>query len=142
MAGVLLPPLGGGTTLSYSTAPAISWSTDFESARAMARLQGMPMIVKFDSPSCAACKKLDKETFSAPSVVAEAKRFVAVKQTVDGPGPAEDLADKVGVQGYPTVVFYSRRGDLLPSPRFGGFVSEEEMLAAMKAVESLPAISN
>src|SRR5262249_34672942 len=79
-----------------------------------ARAEHKPVMIDFFAEWCAACKELDRETYVAPTVVAEASRFVRIK--VDGTNaldPLDALYARFGVNGLPTVAFVSSDGKVL-----------------------------
>jgi thiol:disulfide interchange protein DsbD len=88
-----------------------------DAALVRARAEGKPVMIDFFAEWCAACKELDRETYVAPSVVAEAERFVRIK--VDGTNaqdPVDVLYQRFGVNGLPTVAFVSSSGKVLDDP--------------------------
>jgi thiol:disulfide interchange protein DsbD len=96
-----------------------------------------PVMIDFFAEWCAACKELDKHTYTSPKVVAETGRFIAIK--VDGTNDHEvldKLYERFGVQGLPTVAFVDARGAVLQNPKVTGFLPPEEFLAEMKKVPS------
>jgi thiol:disulfide interchange protein DsbD len=108
----------------------------FESALAQARAQGRPVLIDFFADWCAACKELDRETYVAPEVVQEGRRFFTIK--VDGTNEAQAvqaLYERFGVQGLPTVAFVSSQGRVLQSPRVTGFLEPAPFLAELRKVQ-------
>jgi thiol:disulfide interchange protein DsbD len=106
-----------------------------DGALAEARAQGKPVMIDFFAEWCAACKELDRDVYVAPSVVDEASRFVSIK--VDGTTEADaidQLYQRFGVQGLPTVAFVSSRGEMLPDPRITGYLEPEQFLVELKKV--------
>lgn len=107
----------------------------FEAALARARASGQPVMIDFFAEWCAACKELDRFTYVAPAVQAEARRFVSVK--VDGTNENDDvdkLYERFGVKGLPTVAFVDSSGNLLSEPRVTGFLAPEEFLRELQKV--------
>lgn len=107
----------------------------FEKVLATAKADCKPVMIDFFADWCAACKELDKFTYTAAPVMAEADRFVKVK--VDGTDD-HDLLDQLykryGVQGLPTVVFIDPMGQVLESPRVTGFVKADDFVGELKKV--------
>jgi len=126
-------------------AGAAEWETDFAKASAQASKSGMYMLLDFSgSDWCGWCMKLDKEVFSQ----AEFKTFAKGKLVcvlVDFPqqkiqsktvkAQNAKLANKYGVQGYPTVVVLSPEGDLVETTGYqkGGAPKYVESLKQMIA---------
>ena len=114
---------------------AIAWSYDFEEGMAQARESGKPVMVDVFGTLCAPCKLLDETVFSRADVAEASTGFVPIK--VDGDKYSE-VKDKLGVTGYPTVVFL--RGDGTELGRSKGAVPYDIMLEAMaKAQETFAA---
>jgi thioredoxin:protein disulfide reductase len=113
----------------------VTWLHDEQSAMALARAEGRPMIIDFWADWCAACKELDRTVWSDASVLQETRRFVALKLDGTSDNPAfEGAVKKYGVVGLPTVVLIDSRGRELPD-RIMGAVPESEMLAKLREVD-------
>lgn len=107
----------------------------FDAALEDAKAQGHPVMIDFFAEWCAACKELDKFTYSDPAVRAEAERFVSVK--VDATEDTEALTElqkRYGIVGLPTVVFVNAKGQTCKRPRVTGFVEAEAYLPLMRSV--------
>lgn len=114
---------------------AVEWTLDYEGALVQARAEGKPVIIDFYADWCAACKELDKFTYTDPTVMEEASRFVTVK--VDGTiedDRIQKLYDRYGIQGLPTVVFLDGDGKALDDPRVTGFLDAPKFLEEMRKV--------
>jgi thiol:disulfide interchange protein DsbD len=108
----------------------------FDRALAQAAQDHRPVLIDFAADWCAACKELDRETYSAAPVVAEGQRFVTIK--VDGtnePESVQALYKRFGVQGLPTIAFVSSAGALLNSPRVTGFIEPDAFLSELHKVQ-------
>jgi thiol:disulfide interchange protein DsbD len=106
-----------------------------DAALARARAEHKPVMIDFFAEWCAACKELDRETYVAPAVVAEAERFVRIK--VDGTNavdPVDTLYQRFGVNGLPTVAFVSSDGKVLDDPRVTGFLGPEKFTETLRQV--------
>src|SRR5215469_2917701 len=106
-----------------------------DAALARARAEHRPVMIDFFAEWCAACKELDRETYVAPTVVAEAQRFVRIK--VDGTNaldPLDTLYQRFGINGLPTVAFVSSEGKVLDDPRVTGFFREAKFTEALRRV--------
>lgn len=92
-----------------------------------------PFLIDFYADWCAACKRLDQETFSDKRVAEQARRFVMVR--VDCTSPDDKtrvLTRRYGVSGLPTIVFLSPKGEEVRGERIVGFLGPPEMLQKMK----------
>ena len=108
-----------------STAFAASglWMTDFEAAQKKAAAENKAMLVDFTgSDWCGWCIKLDDEVFSeeafqdyaAESLVLVEIDFPRSKpQTDELKAQNKALAEKFGIQGFPTILIFTPNGDLI-----------------------------
>lgn len=97
-----------------------TWHSDFSKAQAAAKADHKLLLLDFTgSDWCIWCKKLEAEVFSKP----EFQKYAAdhlVLMTVDFPRSKplaatvrkqnEELAEKYGIQGFPTVVVLNSAG--------------------------------
>ena len=96
------------------------WFTDLAKAQAAAKKQHKLVLMDFNgSDWCPACKTLKKQVFSSPDFQAYARQnlvLVDVDFPENKPQPAkikkanEALAEKFGVDGFPTVVVLASDG--------------------------------
>ena len=129
-AGVLLIL---GATQPSST---LSWENlSVSQAQAKAREGKRPLLIDFTATWCVACKELDKWTFSAPAVRAEAGRFVAIKfdATNDDDPAVEAIMEELNVVGLPTVLIFNSSGQ--EAVRCTDFVPAEGFLEVLKQVQ-------
>lgn len=113
----------------------IVWLSDHEEAMSVARAESKPVMIDFYADWCAACKELDKYTYTDDAVAAEAERFVNLK--IDGTVEDEAilaLYERYKVQGLPTIVFLDPDGKVMDDPRVTGFVDAPKFLELMKKV--------
>ncbi len=113
----------------------LPWRHDLAPALAEGAASGKPVVVDFSASWCAACKELEKYTFSDPAVADEMKRFILVKVDMTEKTPEnEALKAKYGIVGLPQVVFYDGQGALMAKPRVGEYISAGEFLEALRQV--------
>ncbi|MEI9948136.1 MAG: cytochrome c biogenesis protein CcdA [Pseudomonadota bacterium] len=116
-------------------ADVVTWEHHLETARGRAQRENRPMLVDFGAAWCAACKELDKVTFSSPLVAPEMARFVNVKVDAtnsDDPNVEAALAS-FKVRGLPTVVLFDSHGK--EAARYNDFIPPERFLPAIRAIE-------
>jgi thioredoxin:protein disulfide reductase len=135
--GTLDAPRGSDTVLRWELtwAGEASQPSPVDRALAAARASGKPVMIDFFAEWCAACKELDRATYVAPQVVAEAQRFVRIKvDGTNGQDSLDALYQRFAIEGLPTVAFVSSRGEILAHPRVLGFLGPEEFLEEMRRV--------
>jgi thiol:disulfide interchange protein DsbD len=113
----------------------VTWEHQIEIARSRAQRENRPLLVDFGAAWCAACKELDKVTFSAPDVAMEMSRFVNVKVDAtndDDPKISATLAS-FKVVGLPTVVLFDSRGK--EAARYNDFIPPDRFLPAIRGIE-------
>lgn len=114
----------------------VRWRHDYGAARKEATAAGKPLLLDFGSDNCVWCRKLDATTFRTPAVVELLNdRFVPVK--VDGGGKDSWLAEKAGVEAFPTLVLLSPEGKVLA--RHDGYADAAKLIPLLKqAVPTRP----
>lgn len=110
-----------------------NWLGDDISGRAVAKAAGKPALLDFWADWCAACKELDRETWSDPTVQRELERFVAIKLDLTAKNEANSskLAN-YGIPGLPTVILFDASGREVT--RFFGFKPPREVLELLRSV--------
>jgi thioredoxin-related protein len=100
--------------LSFARAEDVDWRSDYNAARKEAAEKGRPILLDFGYETCTFCRKLDATTFRDPEVI---KRLNAsfVPLRIDIEKDPRHLAEQLGLQKYPTVVFATPDGHVLGS---------------------------
>ena len=123
--GVKLLPQGG-TATAQAPAPSLWLDNDYEGALAKAKAEHKLVLVDTYAQWCAQCKELDEQTWPDPAVQAWIRdHAVAVRLDTDKVRP--DLATKLHIQSYPTVLLLDSDGHELR--RSLGFQKPKVMLA-------------
>jgi thioredoxin-related protein len=92
----------------------VDWRTDYNAARKEAAEKGRPILLDFGYEGCTFCRKLDVTTFRDPEVIKRLNAgFVALR--IDIEKDPRHLAEQLGLQKYPTVVFATPEGHVLGS---------------------------
>lgn len=114
-------------TLAVLSTPALAgetWIADFDAAVDLARKENKDLFVDFTgSDWCGWCKRLDKEVFSHEAFLAAVQKdFVLValdfpqtdevKAKVPNPERNNELLEKHGVQGFPTILLMNVDGEV------------------------------
>jgi thioredoxin-related protein len=99
---------------SFIVAEDVNWRTDYTAARKEAAEKGRPILLDFGYEGCTYCRKLDATTFHDAEVI---KRLNAsfVPLRIDIEKDPRHLAEQLGLQKYPTVVFATSEGHVLGS---------------------------
>jgi thioredoxin-related protein len=112
-----------------------SWYTDWDKGLEAAKKEQKPVIVDFYADWCVYCKKMEKETFTAPEIKKRlAEGWIAIKVdlgirdkqgTFDGKTMTyPQLASYFGVNGLPTYLFIDKEGK--PVYPYPGYVPKEQ----------------
>lgn len=83
--------------------------SDLKEAVAEAKKQKRPIFVDLFAHWCAPCKKLEKNTFSHPSVRVLLSRYLVVKFDIDKPA-GRKLVNRFGVNRFPTTLLLDSQG--------------------------------
>lgn len=78
---------------------------------------------------CGWCRKLDKETFTDPEVVAATKNLVAIRLNPETQQDGAELARRYGIDGFPVVLFL--RPDGAVAGRLDGYYPPRAFLEKM-----------
>jgi len=111
----------GLTLISITASAESSWVTDYKKAQEDAKASKKLMLLEFTgSDWCGWCMKLDREVFSTPEFQNYASRnLILVKldfprrrpQTEALKKQNEQLAQKYGIQGFPTIIVLNGQGE-------------------------------
>ena len=104
----------------------IVWQT-YDAGMRTSRSEGKPAMIHFTAVWCGWCKKMDREVYPQPEVIALASKFSCIK--VDG-DRQPDVTQRYGVTGYPTIVFLDPQGGEVN--RVVGFRDARALLAEMR----------
>lgn len=108
----------------------VQWHHDYNAARSIARERNRPMLLDFGIANCYWCKQLDATTFRDPGIVRVlSEKFVLVK--IDA-GRTPAIAQAMGVNAYPTLIFLSPEGKVLS--RQDGYVDAARMQGLLAKV--------
>jgi thiol:disulfide interchange protein DsbD len=113
----------------------IDWTEDFQAAKLRALSEERPMLIDFGADWCGACQELERDVLSDPRVVAEARRFVAIRVDLSADEATDEkwaLLKDYNQPGLPFVVLH--RSDGSEAVRVTGLLGSEEFLEMMSAV--------
>jgi thiol-disulfide isomerase/thioredoxin len=90
------------------------------------------VMVDFYTDWCTWCRRLEAETLSAPEVREELSRLVAMKVNAEKGG--KKLAERFGVDSYPTIVFVDARGQEVD--RIPGYLPPDQFVTAARRIRT------
>jgi protein disulfide-isomerase len=101
----------------------LNWQTNLENAIAQAKKENKAVLVNFTgSDWCVWCKRLSSEVFSQKEFSEYAKDNLvlvmldfprSIQQTNETKNYNNSLAKKYGIQGFPTILIFNNKGDLV-----------------------------
>ncbi len=112
-------------------AEGIIWHESVEEGIAEAENRNKPIMLYFTAEACAACRRMERGTFTAPEVVEAAENFIAVKY--DATGRASEVESEYGVRGVPTVMLGDSSGNFEPRLTEVGFLGPGDLVKLLKA---------
>lgn len=120
----VLPTVGANSTTPHSAADHGDWKVYSDQAFEEAMQQGKPVIIDFYADWCAACKELEKFTFSAPEVKILFNDFILLRAdlTVETQDNAH-LKSKFKIMGLPTLHIFNK-GKQISELTLTGFESK------------------
>lgn len=97
---------------SWCAGQEITWRTDYQGARREAAEKNKPLVIDVGTENCTYCRKLDATTFRDPVIVGLMnERFIPLR--LDAGHDPNHVAEKLGIQAYPTIVFAAPDGKIV-----------------------------
>lgn len=101
----------------------IEWLNDLDAAQKLAQQTGKPLMYDFTASWCGPCRRMDRDFWPRPEVVALSRQFVCVKVDFD---KEKALASRYNIKAIPNVVFTDPWGrGLLGQRGFGAGTDKE-----------------
>ncbi len=97
-------------SLPVATNGSIQWQNNLDRALSMAKENHSKVIVDVYTDWCGWCKKMDKNIYTDPQVVALSSRYVFLKLNAEDGGQGERFTRDMNVKGYPTTVIIDENG--------------------------------
>jgi thioredoxin:protein disulfide reductase len=134
--GILGAISGSFLLVAWFEAPQgqLHWEHSEAAAAQRASSEARPLLLDFTAEWCGACKELARHTFADPTVMREASRFVALRvdATSDDDPAVDQLKNKYGVVGLPTVILLGANGE--ERARITQFVPPDQFLTTLRSV--------
>ncbi len=93
------------------------------------------MMIDFTADWCVPCQELAKKTYPDPQVQAALARFISVRiDATDISGPEDEVMNRFGVVGLPTIVFIDSKDHPLETPRLTGFIEPAALVRVLARV--------
>jgi len=105
----------------------IAWVEGYDRGLEEAESRGKPAMMDFTASWCGWCVKLDKDTFTDPTVQELARSFVCVKVNMD---KEKANAKKWSIRGIPHILFLAPDGSLIT--RISGYKGPSDFAKAMR----------
>jgi len=103
-----------------------------QAALARAKSEGKFVFIDFWTDWCTYCKKLDREAFVDPDVVAALESLVAINVDAESEQGAA-LAKRFGVSSYPALILLNPQG--VAEDNIGGYLAPDRFLAEIRRVQ-------
>ena len=113
-----------GGSPEAAVAGSVPWAPSLDAARDQAARGNKLVMVEFYATWCGWCKRFETRTLSDARVVRALAAVVPVRLDAEGDGQAE--AQRLGVRGYPTIVFMASDGREVG--RIPGYLDPEPFL--------------
>ncbi|WP_209025825.1 protein-disulfide reductase DsbD [Legionella israelensis] len=104
----------------------------------MARKEHKKVFVEFFADWCSDCQAMDKTVFNQPEIQQAMNKLVNVRVDISEKTEEVNRIKKhYGIYGIPTLMFFDGQGNPLSQLQAAGFVSKNEMLRLLKAVNEI-----
>jgi thioredoxin-related protein len=113
--------------------PSTVWfKGDLEAAQAEAGRRDTVVMIEFYAEWCNWCRRLEADTFSAPTIRRKLEQIVPLRRDAEKDGA--DLAARFGVDSYPTMIFLDPAGNEMD--RIIGYLPPEPFLERVERIRT------
>lgn len=123
---------------SGNSSPPLDWISSLEDGQRKALDTKKPIFVDFFAEWCAACKQIDTITLSDPTIHEELRNhWITVRiDMTDQTAEADALQRQFGVQGLPTLLFFSPGGKGVHPSRVTEFIDAPRLLSILQTLRA------
>jgi thiol:disulfide interchange protein DsbD len=123
---------GSGDTDQHAVFQRIKTVGDLD--RELSAASGKPVMLDFYADWCAACKEMERYTFSDPAVIREMERFVLLQADVTANDEQDQalMQDRFGIPGPPAILFFDRDGEELRGYRLMGYEPAQDFAERLR----------
>jgi thiol:disulfide interchange protein DsbD len=119
--------------LQRGAPPALKFMPYDQQRLAAAAAEHKPVLIDFGADWCIPCREMEHTTFVDPSVITEARRFVALHADLTRLDHRNDeIVSQYRIQGVPTLLLLDGGGNI--QKRLVGYIGPKEMSESLKQV--------
>lgn len=110
----------------------VSSLSKLKSSIASAAAQNKPVMIEFFATWCPYCQRLDRDVLSSSEVRQAMKHFVALRvDASDETLENSRMLDAFNVVGFPTLIFYDKKGNQYDAPSLNDGITRENLLSVL-----------
>lgn len=127
---------GEGTTGAHAEFRRLESPDQIRDLMVQASRNRQPVMLDFYADWCISCKVMERNVFSAPTVVKALTPFTLLQiDMTDNTPEQQAFLEELGLFGPPAIVFFDRDGEELPGARVLGEMDREEFLSHLSSLD-------